>query len=227
MGYRDLRPGKGRLAAGIAAGLVQIAIVAALVSGLAARALHEERETLTAIRFAVRPPAPSPRPTPRSAREAPRPEGRKGSALPREAPSPAIVMPAPAAAPTAQQGAAPTTAPGSGGAGTGSGAVGSGTGGGGEGGVRARRIAGALTDRDYPAAAARVRAEGVVAIAFRVTREGRVRDCRILRSSGTLLLDRETCRLVEQRFRYAPARDAQGQVMEDSVTTSFAWGPKD
>lgn len=136
-------------------------------------------------------------------------------------------MPAPAVAPTAQQGAAPTTAPGSGGAGTGSGAVGSGTGGGGEGGVRARRIAGALTDRDYPAAAARVRAEGVVAIAFRVTREGRVRDCRILRSSGTLLLDRETCRLVEQRFRYAPARDAQGQVMEDSVTTSFAWGPKD
>ena len=231
MAYGDVRgwtsDGRYRLSAAVAAGLVQFLVLAALISGLAARALEKERDTLSAVQFVPQPSQPSPTPEPRHAPKPSQPEGRKGSALPREAPSPAIPLALPAAAPTAQAGSAAQTAPGTSGSGTGSGAEGSGAGGGGGGGLPARRIGGALTDRDYPDAAARIRAAGVVAIRFRILTNGRVADCRIVRSSGYAVLDDVTCQLVERRFRYAPARDAAGQPIEDSAGTSFTWGPRD
>lgn len=219
----DLR---GRFSAALAAGAVQAVVLVALVLGLAAHGLDDPPDTLTAVRFAPPPPEPSPSPVQSDAPKVAERDGRKGSALPKEAPHAEVALPAPAAAPTAQQGAAVDSAPGEAGSGSGTGLAGTGAGGGGGGGTPARRIAGALTDRDYPVAAARIRAAGVVAIRFRVTEAGRVTDCQIARSSGTSVLDETTCRLVEKRFRYAPARDASGHAVEDTVTTSFTWGPR-
>jgi periplasmic protein TonB len=120
------------------------------------------------------------------------------------------------------------------GPGTGSGGFGDGMGGGGRGkgpgggggGVPAERVRGALVDADYPDAAADVRAEGTVFIRFRVETDGRVRGCTVTRSSGNADLDETTCRLVERRFRYRPARDAQGRRVAESITTNFSWGPR-
>lgn len=100
------------------------------------------------------------------------------------------------------------------GRGTGAGGAGSGSGGGGMGtggeGSPARLVAGTIRDRDYPRAARRDRIQGVVTVRFTVGTDGRVSDCVVARSSGSALLDESTCRLIEARFRYAPARDAAG-----------------
>lgn len=226
MAYRDAASTSERLSAALAAGAIQAVAILALMAGLAATAAVQEGQTLSAVFIE---PSPSPTP-PRLERErpAPRPEpaGRKGSALPREAPKAAVPFRVPAAAPTAESGAATASAPGDSGQGTGTGGAGNGPGGGGGGGTTARRIGGALSDRDYPAAMARQRAAGTVVIRYRIGTDGRVRACEIVRSSGHPELDDLTCRLVQQRFRYAPARDAAGLAVEDSAGTSFTWGTR-
>jgi protein TonB len=40
------------------------------------------------------------------------------------------------------------------------------------------------------------------------------------------LLDDTTCRLGEKRFRYRPARDAEGSPIESTETTNFTWGTR-
>ncbi|HEX8256280.1 MAG TPA: energy transducer TonB [Allosphingosinicella sp.] len=111
------------------------------------------------------------------------------------------------------------------GVGTGSGGAGSSTGSGGGGGVArsARLIGGALLDSDYPRAARRKRAEGVVFLSFKVAADGGVSDCIVTRSSGHAELDATTCRLIERRFRYAPALDAEGKKVPDLVVGRHAW----
>jgi protein TonB len=175
----------------------------------------------------------------------PRP-GEEGAAAPpslRARPTP-VVAPEPEirierdVLPTAQEarplatGSAPTAGastedgPGTGAGGEGAGA-GSGLGGGGTGGGglarRAERIAGGLRDRDYPRAALRERRQGSVHVRFTVQADGRVDGCSVLRSSGHQDLDATTCRLIEQRFRYRPARDASGRATASVLTTSFDW----
>lgn len=102
------------------------------------------------------------------------------------------------------------------GRGTGAGGAGNGTGGGGTGegsggGSPARLIAGAIRDRDYPKDARRQQIQGSTTVRFTVGSDGRARGCTIARSSSSPLLDQATCRLIEARFRYAPARDAAGK----------------
>jgi protein TonB len=46
---------------------------------------------------------------------------------------------------------------------------------------------------------------------FLITPEGRVGRCVVTRSSGHRGMDRETCRLMERRLRYRPARDMYGR----------------
>jgi protein TonB len=58
---------------------------------------------------------------------------------------------------------------------------------------------------------------------FEVGVDGRVSDCRVVRSSGNAELDATTCRLIERRFRYAPARDAQGRAVPDVAGWEEEW----
>jgi protein TonB len=153
------------------------------------------------------------------------------------APEPIVRLPVPppiASAPVAgqgnaeQAGAAPIPGPGTGaggiGEGLGSGLYGTGTGGGGGGrGIRAVHIRGGIDPDDYPEAALRTRATGTVSMRFIVMRSGRVRDCRITRSSGSRALDETTCRLIERRFLYRPARDPAGRPIEWTVQGDHHW----
>jgi protein TonB len=104
------------------------------------------------------------------------------------------------------------------GSGTGSGTAGNGSGGGGTGGsgrvvVRAKQRGGSILPRDYPRAANGK--QGVVETRLTVSPTGAVVACTVTRSSGSDVLDATTCRLIRQRFRFTPARDAQGNAVTD------------
>lgn len=113
-------------------------------------------------------------------------------------------------------------ASGSASSGTGDGGGGDGKGAGG-GGSRPRWIAGVIRDSDYPRAARRAKATGTVIVHFDVFTDGRVGNCRIAASSGNRDLDETTCRLVERRFRYAPATDAGGRAISDVAGWKQTW----
>ena len=87
-----------------------------------------------------------------------------------------------------------------------------GTGLGGGGGTRPSVVEGTtLTARDYPRRLRRAWPRGGrVLVAVRVQVNGRATDCRVNVSIGVPEIDAETCRLVEEKVRFNPARDARG-----------------
>jgi protein TonB len=76
---------------------------------------------------------------------------------------------------------------------------------------------------DYPRGAKRAGIEGSVAVRFTVRTDGSVSDCEVIRSSANEELDATTCRLIERRFRYQPARDTDGRPVAEVVTRTFDW----
>jgi protein TonB len=136
-------------------------------------------------------------------------------------------LPSPVTGRDASAGASDRPGPGtgSGGVGTGTGSGGQGTGpGGGGGGIKAIRVSGSISGAmDYPRGAKRAGIEGSVAVRFTVRTDGSVSDCEVIRSSANQELDATTCRLIERRFRYQPARDANGRPVTEVVTRTFDW----
>lgn len=221
-----------RVKAAVAVGALHALLAYAFISGLAFEVAEQAGESLNVFDV-TEPPQPPPPPEEASTPDpspAPRPEA---AAAPES--TEAVVVPEPEVwfaiapniqtAPAAGTGDVPGPGTGSGGegTGTGSGSEGSGTGGGGTG---ARRVSGALVDSDYPRSAAEARAAGTVHVRFTVRTDGRVDNCVVTRSSGHADLDRTTCRLIERRFRYSPARDAAGKPVTEVVTTEFYWSPR-
>ena len=203
----------------------------ALLSGLAMRVSERASESLKLVDIdQPEPPPPTPPPPEESSKPKgePSPPNLKAVPTPVVAPPPRIPAPSPiAAAPVPSTGSAPSAgASNIAGPGTGAGGIGSGLGGGGSGGggSRAQRIRGQLNNSDYPIGARMAGIEGLVAVRFTIQPDGRVSGCRILKSSGSAELDGTTCRLIERRFRYRPARDAQGRPVAEVATTSFTWG---
>jgi protein TonB len=150
-------------------------------------------------------------------------------------PPPVIAAPVPGQGNAASAGAADVPGPGTGrggqGTGLGSGSQGTGTGGGGGGlgrATHARWIRGRIFDSDYPRAALEARQSGTVFLRFVVAPNGRVSECAVTRSSGSPALDRTTCRLIMERFRYRPARDSEGRPTFDTIRGEHVWelGPE-
>ncbi|MBV7256291.1 TonB family protein [Pacificimonas sp. WHA3] len=106
--------------------------------------------------------------------------------------------------------------------GFGTGARGSGIGGGGAV-SRARKIAGDILDRDYPRSTRRDNAQGTVTAYYDVGADGRVYNCTVRESSGNAALDAATCRLIEERFRYEPARNVRGEPVPDVTGWRQVW----
>jgi protein TonB len=222
----------------IGALLVQGAILCVLIYGLAIRAPRAVSDQVKL--FATVPEAPPPPPViPPEHRT----KGKQGAASPANiksvatevsAPPPVIppVVPPPiAAAPhpnvgvQASQGAAQIRGPGSGagGIGNGTGNGGDGNGDGGDDEIPPRLIQGRLTFSDLPAELADAEIGGTVGVRYAVEPDGRVDECRITKSSGNPLLDRTTCRLIEERFRYKPSLDADGQPVRSYIVESHSW----
>ena len=86
-----------------------------------------------------------------------------------------------------------------------------------------RPIAYYISPDDYPAAAWPSKAEGKVEFRLGIDALGRVTDCEILASSGSSVLDRETCQILHRRLKLVPARDETGAATSDVIDASFEW----
>jgi protein TonB len=236
--YADRRRDRLLPMAGVA--VMHVALGWLLISGLGAEMVRGVSESLQT--FDVAPPPPPPPPieqeappaTERAAPDEPAPAAPPAPAAEEKAaatePTPGWDVPPPVAAglvpsgPAGSAGSAgPGTGSGAGGEGTGTGAGGTGSGGGGGGGSRAQHLSGQIVRSDYPRAAVESRAEGRVETRFTVGTDGRVSNCRVTRSSGSVALDQTTCRLIEQRFRWTAARDARGNPVAEERGWQQTW----
>lgn len=235
-------PSHNRLIGAIGAVLVQAALLWALLTGLAVHFTGRRDEALAV--FAVRPPPPPPPPRERTVPHRTHSKRREGAASPPNlraqrtevvAPPPLVVVAVPPPVVVAaiagtgsadHAGASNVPGPGSGsggiGNGTGSGGEGSGDGDGGDG-TAPEPLRDQLKDSDYPRGAREAGAGGTVTVRYAVETNGRVTGCTVTRSSGNAELDATTCRLIEKRFRYAPARDAAGRPVRSLIVQNHSW----
>ncbi len=152
--------------------------------------------------------------------------GKKAVAKAVKADKPKIAIATAPAPKVASTGDANNSGTGDAGAGTGAGGQGSGSGGSGQGGGlvrKAEKIAGEINSaRDYPRQTRDLRIDGAVTIYLTVGTDGRARNCRVQRASRDAQADAITCRLAEQRFRFKPATDAAGNLVE----STYGWRQK-
>jgi len=76
---------------------------------------------------------------------------------------------------------------------------------------------------DYPVEAIRAGEQGTVQVRVMVTTDGRVGNCAVISSSGSIWLDRATCQILQRRARFRPARDDQGRATIDYYTQKVRW----
>ena len=216
--------------AGVAA--LHVAAIVALISAFGVEVVVETVRSIAA--FDVPAPLPPPPPPPESVAQAEQPQGAAAPPAPKATPrpraSPRIVVapkPAPTAASTGTAAKSGATAAG---AGSGGGGQGSGTGSGGRGdgaggGLvrRAQKVAGELRTKDFPRSGANERDGRFIVVRYLVGTDGRVRNCRVVQSSGNTEADAITCRLIEKRFRYRPAQDAAGNAVADETGWKQWW----
>ena len=218
----------------LSGGGVLIAVLAVgfgLASGLDLGVVRTVSEAITAIAVPAPPPArediapanaPSDRTSGKASAANKQAEATVVTAPPSKLPSiapPIAAAPRPDAGNDASAGATPHPGAGSGAGGRGDGTGGGGSGNGNGGGTKAVWRSGTIRDRDYPRDASRARAGGEVEVRFIIEATGRVRGCRVTRSSGDASLDETTCRLIEKRFRFKPATNAAGE----TVSSPYGW----
>lgn len=230
----------GKLGSALGAGALQLLLGYVFLLGLSVHASNEPEEDLQLFDVGLLPPPPAPRIEPPKVRSQ-KPEGLASPANIRSkaseivAPPPEIRLPTPPpliAAPIAGRGSDPSAGasdvpgPGTGsgglGDGTGGGGYGDGDGGGGEA-TPPRRIKGRLKNSDYPRTAGEMGVGGTVSVRYTVATDGRVTHCAISASSGNAILDETTCRLIEQRFRFEPSRDADGRAVRSIIVENHSW----
>ena len=229
-----------RLGASAGVAALHLLLAWALIAGFTVRFALPSRSDLKLFDVVEPPPPPEEAPQPaRVAADTPEgaaaPPNLKARPTPVVAPPPRLptVNPLPAAEPSPLPAGSDPTAgnadlagpgTGAGGSGDGTGSGGSGSGSGSGGAVRAQRTGGAIDGRtDYPPAARRAGFEGTVRVRYTVGTDGRAGGCRVTRSSGNAEIDAATCRIIEQRFRYRPARDAGGRPVPEEVSRTFDW----
>ena len=179
------------------------------------------------------PPPPPPRPEPDEGAQGD--PGARATPRPVAQPSPAVVVrptrPQPRATSTGEavRSGAAESGTGTGlagtGSGTGAGGAGDGTGGAEVPLVEPKKpvlLSGSINSAsDFPVPPggrrARVGNRGVYKLTVGV--DGRARDCVTFRASGDPEADRIVCRLIEQRFRFVPARNARNE----AVPAPFYW----
>jgi protein TonB len=236
VGKLDPRDRSGAILAVLA---VHLALALAILNATGRIDIVQDAQRTLKVFDVTEPEPPPPPPPPPMERQSQKPKEKEGASAPKNieskatpvvAPKPKIEVPTPpkivvaekpAQGNEATQGAAPVRGPGTGaggtGVGTGSGGSGNGTGGGGAGiGTRPRLISRSLSERDYPSNLRRIWPSGArVLVMFDVQLNGRATGCSVYTSSGIPAIDQATCRLVETKLRFAPARDTSGRPRVD------------
>lgn len=189
-----------------------------------------ERSVLSTFNVTIVAPPPPPATRPAPDEGAPGDEGKRAIPRPVTAPPPRIAAERPSPAPRASStGTASTSGASDSGAGTGASGgglgTGSGRGGGGQGGVAVTKpvkIAGDInsaSDFPVPAGGRQARFGTSVTVHMTVGTDGRASNCRVVRPSPDREADAIVCRLAEQRFRFRPATDSQG----NPVAATYGW----
>jgi protein TonB len=239
-------PDRWKAAAGVFA--VHVALAAVILTGLNVDTVTRAVERLKTFDITDEvPPAPLPEPPPpprpqeRGPEEQAAPANIQSKPTPVVAPEPPIALPIPLPmnnAKARRPEGLDRTAGGSNvpGFGTGAGGQGSGFGGGWSGGsgtgtgsgagfTPAQRIS-RIPDREYRRLrAASGRSSGSVGITIKVNTDGRVSNCRVVRSSGDPSVDGLMCQLAVQHVRFRPARDPRGQPVAQDITWHPNWSP--
>jgi TonB family protein len=86
-----------------------------------------------------------------------------------------------------------------------------------------RLLEGAVLPEDWPAGPWFDRRDGKVTLGFTVDRQGMPRDVRVARSSGVADLDARSREIIETRFRFVPARGANGDRVEAPFEHVISW----
>lgn len=84
-------------------------------------------------------------------------------------------------------------------------------------------LASYVSNDDYPPSAIRAEEQGTTGFRLDVGPDGRVTNCTVTSSSGSSALDQATCRLMQRRARFTPAKDADGSPTTDSVSSRIKW----
>ena len=214
---------------------VHVALGAAILSGLDVRSVATTIERLRTFDITELPPPPPPppppSPTPERAKEKGGAAAKKALPTPVVAPPPKIVITArtpvvasrvPSTGSAASAGAATS------GSGTGAGGSGTGLGGGGRGdfsGYTPARMLNKIPDREYRRiSGGRIR-RGSAMISFRVNADGKMTNCRIVRSSGDATVDSIVCDAATRYLRFSPARDPDGRAIAQDMTYTPTWRP--
>lgn len=243
-----------RAASAFASGAIVLVTGAVLVFGLSARAPISQALRESIVALSVRPPDP-PRMPPQAQptatakvqadkAQSSRPKNEaspanlrnQASAIfapllpPIRQPPPVVAAPRPAAGDASNTGASSHVGPGQG-----AGGVGNGNGGGGNGSgdgdgdadavTRPIQIKGKLHWSDLPLELRQAHRGGELELTYLVNIDGRVSDCRIVRSSGLPALDAQTCRLITERFRFRPSLDADGHPVAQHIIELHGWDP--
>lgn len=80
-----------------------------------------------------------------------------------------------------------------------------------------------ITNDDYRTSWINRGYTGVASFALQIDARGRVSDCSITGSTGYSALDESTCRLLERRARFNPAKDSSGNVVAGTYRSSVRW----
>ena len=83
--------------------------------------------------------------------------------------------------------------------------------------------AGWLSDRDYRTGWIRRELTGTASFRLDIARTGQVTGCQITRSTGHAELDEATCKLVQQRAKFEPARGSNGEPVAGSFSSTVRW----
>lgn len=243
----DRERNRDRIKAGIGVAVFHALLGYALITGLGYEVVRQVSDNLKVFKVAPEPPPPPP--VEKSIPAKIRTETPEGAAAPPSlkaqpsaivapppkvrlpVPPPVAAVPEPTPVPTGTDTSAGVssvdgtgTGTGGEGKGTGSGGEGSGSGGGGDG-RPAARVRGGFTPRDYSRIVGSRLLQGTVHVRYTVQADGYVANCSVTKSSGHFRLDRATCEIIEDRFRYRPALDAEGRPVASTKTTSFNWYP--
>jgi protein TonB len=84
-------------------------------------------------------------------------------------------------------------------------------------------LQGLIRDSDYPESAIDREEQGTVAVRLTIGTNGRVTACSVTQSSGSRTLDSTTCRIAQQRGRYTPAMDSNGNPTTGTDSARVTW----
>ncbi len=233
MPYRaDDYPDRIKAMAGVL--LVHAALAAVFLAGLNVNLAERTAFALKTFSISEVPP-PSPPPPPSENSERAKQEegaaGKKARPTPIVAPQPKIALPYKPpikASRIAGTGSASRAGAARAGSGPGAGGAGSGPGGGRLGdftGFVPARMLNKIPDRQYRRISGGRIPAGSATIAFRVNPNGRMANCRIVRSSGDRVVDSIVCDAATTYLRFSPARDRDGRPVAQDMSYTPTWRP--